>query len=63
MNLIWNKVGKGQEEVEEDAVHVVPRPLGIAPSVYQNLPKELGTVIVYLAQGSINAMYKKISVL
>ena len=63
MNLILNMGIKVQEEAEGDAMHVIQRPLGIAPSVYQKLPKELGIVIVYLAQGSINAMYRMISAL
>ena len=63
MNLIWNKVGKGQEGAEEDAEHVVQKQLGIAPSVYLKVPKELGIVIVYLAQGSINLICRKISAL
>ena len=53
---ILNMVEKRQEEAEEDAVLVVQRQLGTAPYVYQKLPKELGIVIVYLAQGNINAM-------
>ena len=63
MKIILKMENMGQEEKEKDAEHVDQRQLGTVLSVYQKLPKELGIVIVYHAQGSINVMCREISAL